>query len=191
MTVHGLLLAAGAGSRMGRPKALVTDADGTAWLERSVRVLLAGGCEAVTVVLGAAADEAAALVPPGPVRTVVARDWADGMADSLRTGLAAATDTAAQAVLFSLVDLPDVGPAVVRRVLQGADGPEVLARATYDGVPGHPVLIGRAHWQDVGTGLAGDAGARSYLATREVALVECGDLARGRDVDTRPSPPDE
>ena len=185
MTAHGLLLAAGAGSRMGTPKALVTDPDGTSWLRRGTEVLLDGGCEAVTIVLGAAADEASELVPPGPVTTVVASDWAEGMSASLRAGLESAAVGSADAVVITLVDLPDVDAEVVRRVLAAGSEPDALARATYAGRPGHPVVIGRAHWPGVLGSLAGDAGARTYLASHPVDLVECGDLATGRDVDSR------
>jgi len=183
VTVHGLLLAAGAGRRMGTPKALLRDPDGTTWLARSVTALLDGGCASVTVVLGAAADDAAALVPAGPVSVVVADDWAEGMAASLRTGLAALPSGPESAVV-SLVDLPDVDAAVVRRVAAAA-GTDALARAAYDGVPGHPVLLGRDHWAEVAATATGDAGARDYLRRHGVTLVECGDLATGRDVDTR------
>jgi len=64
-------------------------------------------------------------------------------------------------------------------------GPAALARATYDGRPGHPVLLGRDHWAGVVQTAVGDYGARAYLADRDVTLVECGDLATGRDVDSR------
>ncbi len=185
VTAHGLLLAAGAGSRMGTPKALVTDSDGTSWLRRGTEVLLDGGCDSVTIVLGAAADEASALVPGGPVTTVVAPDWAEGMSASLRAGLQSAAAGSADAVVITLVDLPDVEADVVRRVVAAGAGPDTLARATYDGRPGHPVVIGRAHWSGVLASLAGDAGARSYLASHPVDLVECGDIATGRDVDSR------
>lgn len=187
MIVHGLLLAAGAGRRMGRPKALVLDPDGSSWLLRSIDVLRTGGCQEVTVVLGAAAQDAAALVPEG-VTVVVANDWAEGMGASLRAGLAA-LPAAADAVVVSLVDLPDVDADVVRRVVAAATGPSSLARAGYDGVPGHPVLMGRAHWVAVAAVASGEVGARSYLARHEVELVECGDLATGRDVDRPSAPP--
>ena len=184
MPAVGLLLAAGAGSRMGRPKALVHDPDGTSWLVRSVGVLVDGGCERVCVVLGARADEARALVPSG-VDVVVADDWATGMSASLRAGLLAVhADPAADAVLLSLVDLPDVSADVVRRVLAGA-GPDTLARASYDGRPGHPVVLGRDHWTAIAGSAVGDEGAKPYLAAREVRLVECRDLASGVDVDSR------
>ncbi len=185
MTLHGLLLAAGAGSRMGTPKALVADPDGTPWLVRSVAVLLDGGCEAVTVVLGAGAAEAVTLLPDGPVTSVVADDWAEGMSASLRAGLGSLSGGAAEAVVISLVDLPDVGADVVRRVVAAGAGPGTLARATYVGRPGHPVVMGRDHWARAVATVHGDTGARGYLADHEVAAVECGDLATGRDVDRR------
>lgn len=177
--MHGLLLAAGAGRRMGTPKALVED-----WLVRSVQALTDGGCARVTIVLGASAEQARALLPE-QVHVVVAMDWAEGMGASLRSGLSA-LDDAAEAALVSLVDLPDVGAAVVRRVLEVASGSAVLARAAYDGVPGHPVLIGRDHWTGVVASATGDRGARDYLSGRAVTLVECADLATGRDVDRLP-----
>ena len=182
MTVAGLLLAAGAGTRMGMPKALVRDADGTSWLQRSVAALVDGGCAPVTVVLGARADEATPLVPDG-VPVVVADDWAEGMAASLRAGLAALGD--ADAVVLSLVDLPDVTADVVRRVVAAGADRATLSRAAFHGTPGHPVVIGRDHWAGVAVSATGDFGARHYLAANDVAVIECGDLATGRDQDSR------
>lgn len=182
---HGLLLAAGAGRRAGGPKALRVGADGTPWLAVAVEGLLTGGCPAVTVVLGAEADRAARLLPmSNAVRWVLAEDWAEGMGASLRVGLAAVAETSgADAALVTLVDLPDVGAAVVARVLAAATGRESLVRAVYDGRPGHPVLLGRSHWQAVAAAAQGDRGARDYFMTHHPALVECGDLATGRDRD--------
>lgn len=184
MTLLGILLAAGQGSRLGMPKALMVDREGAAWSARSVEALAKGGCHSVTVVLGAAAEDAVALLSPGTPH-VVADDWADGMSASLRTGLLAAAETDADAVVVSLVDLPDVGPDVVERVVATGAGADALARATYGGRPGHPVLIGRDHWAGVVEGATGDRGARDYLAAHHPRLVECGDLATGVDVDSR------
>jgi len=183
----GLLLAAGAGRRMGRPKALVDT-----WLVDAVTTLHEGGCPRVTVVLGAGVEEARPLLEGYDVEVVVAADWEEGMGASLRTGLQSLTDKPT-AALVTLVDLPDVGPDVVRRLLDRAVSAGTLARAVYDETPGHPVLIGRDHWAGVIKSAIGDQGARSYLGSHQVELVECGDLASGRDVDdpTRDQPAPE
>ena len=186
--MEGLLLAAGAGRRMGTPKALVSDERGS-WLQRGVATLLDGGCRRVTVVLGAEAEQATKLLegaPGAPPRIVVAEDWDEGMGASLRAGMRAFADSTDGFIVLSLVDLPDLVPEVVARVARAARSPHVLARASYDGVPGHPVLLGRDHWPGVLESAQGDQGARSYLAGHDVELIECGDLATGRDVDSRP-----
>ena len=196
--VRGLLLAAGEGRRMGMPKALVRDDDGTSWLRRSLAALREGGCAEVTVVLGAGAAEARLLlddtvlddtVPDGSLDVVIAGDWAEGMGASLRAGLGSLLGAPPEPVacLVSLVDLPDVGargrPPRARR----RDRPQVLARAAYAGEPGHPVLLGRDHWSAVAETATGDRGARDYLDAHDVTLVECGDLATGADRDGRRS----
>jgi nicotine blue oxidoreductase len=179
--VAGLLLAAGAGRRFGRPKALV-DLDGEPLLIRALRALADSGCAPVRVVLGAQADDARALLPD-PSIAVYAEDWATGMGASLRAGLQAVHELAVDAVLVHLVDLPWVGPDVLSRIREAA-APDVVARASYKGVPGHPVLLGRRWWTEVGDTARGDRGARDWLATREdLLLIECGDLGSGRDVD--------
>ncbi|HEX4977678.1 MAG TPA: nucleotidyltransferase family protein [Nocardioides sp.] len=190
MSVAGVLLAAGGGRRMGTPKALLRDERGVPFLDRAVGTLLDGGCAEVTVVLGAAADEARALLDRDgwlddeAVTVVEASDWDTGMGASLRAGLEGMTHRpAVDVALVSLVDVPDVGPDVVARLCGVAAGPSTLARATYHGRPGHPVLLGRDHWTGVVQAATGDKGARDYLATHEVDAVECGDLATGRDVD--------
>jgi CTP:molybdopterin cytidylyltransferase MocA len=111
-------------------------------------------------------------------------DWMTGMAASLRSGLDWAESTAATAALVSLVDLPDVGAAVVRRIVAvGGTSESVLARAAYAGKPGHPVLLGRAHWAPAKAAATGDRGAGPYLAAAGCRLIPCEDLASGNDVD--------
>ena len=182
--MDGLLLAAGAGRRMGLPKALVSDEDGS-WLARGVALLRDGGCRRVTVVLGAEAERVRPLTADLDVSVVVADDWAEGMGASLRTGLRSLAGSAEDGAVVSLVDLPDLVPEVVTRVIAATSGSSALARAAYHRRPGHPVLLGRDHWADVVATAVGDQGARAYLADRDVTLVECGDLATGRDVDSR------
>ena len=121
-------------------------------------------------------------MPDGVVIVRVA-DWASGAAASLRVGLASLESGSALAAVVIPVDTPDLVPAAVSRVVRHADG-DALAQAVYDGVPGHPVLLGRAHWAAVSASVRGDVGARPYLIAQGAALVECGDLWSGVDCDT-------
>lgn len=181
MDVTGIVLAAGAGTRFGGPKALATTADGIPWLALSTRLLRDAGCDRVVVVLGASAVEARHLLPvDAAIRSVTQPDWHRGMGHSLRAGLAAASGDAA---LIALVDMPDLPLEVVRRVLATGASGGTLTQAVFGGRPGHPVVIGRDHWQPAAATLDGDHGARGYLVAHGVTEVECGDLFDGRDVD--------
>jgi len=162
---------------MGMPKALVGD-----WLARGVDVLAAAGCSSIVVVLGAAQEQAEALLNGRAVIVAAAADWSGGLSASLRTGIVALPASAPAAVVM-LVDLPDVGERVVRRVLERGAGPATLTRAAYHGRPGHPVVLGRAHWPGILAAAHGDVGARAYLNEQAPTLVECADLASGRDID--------
>ncbi|WP_190197488.1 nucleotidyltransferase family protein [Streptomyces djakartensis] len=184
--VAGLLLAAGGGRRLGgRPKALLTH-HGRPLVEHAVRALREGGCARVHVVLGARSDEVRARASlPGCV-LVDNPGWEQGMGTSLRAGLDSLAGTGAGAVLVSLVDQPGIGPEAVARVLGALADEESLVSAAYDGVRGHPVLFGAAHWAGIAATATGDRGARAYLKehVRSVTLVECGDVARPFDIDT-------
>jgi len=167
--IGGVLLAAGEGSRLGGPKALVELA-GTRLVERGVALLRAGGTAPLVVVTGAA-DVAL----PG-VTTVHNPDWRSGMGSSLAAGLAALPASCGAAVV-ALVDQPLVTPH-----LAGAS----LAVASYGGQPRNPVLLARDHWPGVLALATGDTGARPYLRAHPelVTAVECGDIGRPDDIDT-------
>ena len=186
MTACGIVLAAGAGTRYGQPKIFARDADGPLWLEQVVGALREGGCSEVLVVIGAEAERAHSVVDTlEAVSAVVAGDWADGLSASVRAGLAAAAATDADMAVIAPVDVPRMPASVVARVLQAAPGRPGLARAVYDGRPGHPVAIGRDHWELVAASVRGDSGANHYLATHAALAVECADLWDGADIDTR------
>jgi nicotine blue oxidoreductase len=170
----GLVLAAGEGRRFGGPKAPYV-LDGERLVDRAVRVLREGGCDPVLVVLGAWVGS----VPDAEV--VENPEWVSGMGSSLRVGLAALADRdEVERALVSLVDLPGLTGVAVARLLTSGHR---LASASYAGERGHPVLLGREHWEAVAESARGDRGARAYLALHDVPLVEVGDVASGEDLD--------
>ncbi|OWV00266.1 molybdopterin-guanine dinucleotide biosynthesis protein A [Micromonospora wenchangensis] len=179
-----MVLAAGAGRRYGRPKALV-ERDGQLLVERASATARDGGCRPVVTVLGAAAPAVRARADLGAAIVIDNPGWATGMGSSLRAGLAALWATEAVAVIVLLVDMPGVTPEAVRRLTVLAS-PDALAMAGYGSHRGHPVLLGRAHWADVAALAVGDVGARPYLRDRaaDLRVVPCGDIASGADLDT-------
>jgi CTP:molybdopterin cytidylyltransferase MocA len=184
--VVGLLLAAGGGRRLGgRPKALLAHR-GRPLVEHAVAVLRAGGCARVHVVLGARAADVRRRAGLDGCVLVENPEWAEGMGSSLRAGLGSLAGTNARTALVLLVDQPGIGPEAVARVLAAYRDESSLVSAAYDGVRGHPVLFGAAHWAGVSAAATGDRGARAYLEEHagSVALVECGDVAEPYDIDT-------
>ncbi len=178
----GVVLAAGAGTRFGGPKALARD-DAGAWLPRACTLLADAGCEPVVAVLGAGADEARHLLPKG-AHGVVAEAWHEGIGSSLRAGIEIARAAHADAVLVTLVDLPALAPEAVARVAERFTGdPRVLARAVDGGVPGHPVLVGSAHLGPLLATVGGERGAAHYLAGHHAEEVDCTGLGAASDVD--------
>ena len=205
--VAGVLLAAGEGSRFGRPKALV-ELDGQTLAARGVNVLRTGGADPILVVIGAAQ------VNLDGIHTVYNEQWRTGMGSSLRAALRALTDAervegaeeaaGAQdrpaatlpvdvdvdvdvgAVVVALADQPLVGTDAVARLIAAYRGGASVAVAGYGGKPRNPVLLAREHWPEVIATATGDQGARAFLRARPelVTLVECGDTGSPDDIDT-------
>lgn len=168
--ITGIVLAAGSGSRLGRPKAELV-LDGRRLVDRAVATLRAGGCDRVVAVVraGTAVPDAESVVNPEPER---------GMGSSLRLGLAAATGDRA---VILLVDTPGVTGQAVRRVI-AADA--VVAIATYGGRRAHPVAFAAAVWPEVGRLAEGDQGARGFLRARPDLVVEVACDGDPTDLDT-------
>ena len=174
--IGGLVLAAGAGTRFGSASKLLAELDGRPLVEHAIRAQCqVAELERVVVVLGSAAEEVRARVGFGRAEPVVCPDWAEGQAMSLRWGVQALAG--ASKVIVTLGDEPLLSAEVIARFLDEPGG----ARATYNGRPGHPVVLGTEQLRAI-DGLSGDHGARRLL--RDGPRIECAELCSGRDVDT-------
>jgi molybdenum cofactor cytidylyltransferase len=173
------VLAAGASRRFGAVKQLAP-LRGRPLLEYAVESMLAA-LDPVYVVLGHAAEEIAAAADLGSATVVVCADWDAGQSASLKRGVAAAGD--AVAVVVTLGDQPFITPQVIAGALDHLEGHDAV-RATYGGVPGHPVVLGRRVMDAVGD-LEGDTGARDLLARFRVRHWEAGHLCSAADIDTQ------
>jgi len=182
--VEGLLLAAGAGRRLGTPKALVLLGD-SLLVDRGIGLLRDGGCDGVTVVLGAAAAAVRAAGDLAGVRVVEHEDWADGMGSSLRAGLRALPESV-DGVVVALVDQPLIGAPAVRRLADALRGGADAAVATYEGAPRNPVAFARTVWDEAIAAATGDTGARAFVraAGDRVVRIRCEDVGSPVDIDT-------
>ena len=182
-----VLLAAGAGTRLGLgPKALLRFR-GRTLVEVLAGVLLAGGCRKVVAVLGADAATVRASADLSRHRVIDNADWDTGMGSSFRLGVTAAAP--ADHVLIALVDQPGLTAATVARVL-AAHRPGRVTAAGYRGAEGklmrgHPLLLDVSLRAEAVEMAAGDAGARFFLQAHPelIDLVDCSDLSGGEDLD--------
>jgi CTP:molybdopterin cytidylyltransferase MocA len=187
--VGGVVLAAGRGSRFGRPKAEV-EVGGHRLVDLAVEACVGAGLDPVVVVIGAARVEIPSVAHgdmlTSRVRVVDNPAWATGMASSLRAGLAALAEEDLDAAVVTLVDTPTVVAAHLRRVVGQLALGSSAAVAAYQGQARTPVGLARDVWSDVARSVTGDEGARGWLRrnSQRVATVECGDLGPWQDIDT-------
>lgn len=176
LVIGGLILAAGGGVRFGEEFKLLAELEGRPLLEHAIRAQCAvAEIERIVVVLGAHAAGVMAGVEFLHAEPVICEEWREGIAASLRCGVHALDG--ADRVIVTLGDEPLVTPELIRRFLDAPAG----ARATYDGRPGHPVVLGPAQLAEIET-LRGDHGARELL--EDAPTIECAGLCSGRDIDT-------
>lgn len=178
----GILLAAGASTRMGRPK-LELPVEGSSILGASVAVLLACPFERVRVVV--APGTSASLDEDPRVETVFNPEAEEGIASSIRAGLRGLGEEWTLAAI-ALADLPVTRSATVRKLLEVAvESGSPIVYPTYRGEQGHPVLWRRELFDEL-RALHGDRGAKSLLAKyrdRSVA-VAVDDPGVCLDIDT-------
>ncbi len=180
--IVGLLLAAGGGSRFGSQK-LLARTDDVPIVVAAARVL-APLVDRLIVVVGSEAERVTAALDGADAAIAVNPRWADGLSTSLRLGVSVVS-TDAEAVVVTLGDQPGIDPTVVRRVISSwrETGKPIVA-TRYRGSRGHPVLLGRAVFNEVQS-ITGDVGARLLIEhdASRVVFVDV-DADAPRDVDT-------
>ena len=179
--VAALVLAAGASRRMrGRDK-LLEAVGGRPVLAAVAAAALASHADEVVVLLPPGAEARRTALAGLDVGIIEVADWAEGMAASIRAGLAEVAGRA-EAVVMLLADMPEVRSGDIDRLIAAYDadeGREICRAVSADGVRGHPVLFGRRFFEAL-AGLSGDRGARDVL--REVGRLRnrgCDDGAVG------------
>lgn len=180
--VDGLVLAAGASRRLGRPKPLEPTPGGGTWLTHSVDALRPH-VRRVWVAIGHEAERVRAAHPGLDVEWTVAERWDRGMGATLAHAVGAVAATDAEALAIVPCDLPELDAALVGRLIAaaGEDGRSAAA-CGYDGVVGIPVCIRRA-WFGRFSRLSGDRGAHARLREGDpgIAVVDWPGGGRDRD----------
>ena len=171
MNCTGIILAGGASTRMGTPKALLLY-EGETFLAR-LRRLMGAVCRDVLVVGPPDAPFRADVVNPHPER---------GMLSSLQCGLRV-VPIIADAIAFTLVDLPSISEATLHTIVREWSG-ELLRIPRYGGRRGHPVVMSQALVEEF---LAESGTPKDVIArhTPETVYVDVEDAGVVADVDTR------
>ena len=179
------MLAAGASTRLGRPKQLVA-LGGKSLLRRAAQAAVASGASPVIVVLGSEAESFLPELAELPVLPVINPDWRQGMGSSMRCGVAAlqAADLSVTALLCMVCDQPKITSAHLRTLWDrhAASGRVIAVR--HRDRPGVPAIFPAKYFPELAR-ISGDQGARSLLAglsDKEIELVDLPEAAF--DLDT-------
>jgi molybdenum cofactor cytidylyltransferase len=176
--LSGIILAAGASTRMGRPKQLLR-LGGRCMLQHVLDAAAASCLDEIIVVLGHRAEEIrkALDLPAGrAVRIMLSVDYAQGRSASLRAGLRAASPRASAAAVL-LGDQPTVTSELIDRMAREyLNSGSAIARPVYCGpgggrVPGHPVFLARRIWPWADK-LKGDEGAGALISAHHEWVLE-------------------
>ena len=180
--VSGVILVAGAASRMGQPK-LLLPWKGEPLVRRAANTALQAGLDPVVVVTGAYANEIRAALAGLPLGLVHNPDWQTGQSTSVKTGLAA-LPAQTRAVIFLLGDQPFVTPDLLQALVKTYARTRPAILAPFVGAKrANPVLFDRSIFETLGQ-LQGDAGARTIFAQHPPTPMPWPDERLLLDVDT-------
>lgn len=196
--IYGIVLAAGASSRMGQAKAaLPVGITGETVVARVIRTLIEAGLPRVVVVAGAHIDAVRQAMPtfaeatvgrPGVARVQLVEHpgWEQGQLSSLLAGLAAIDEPQLEAAMVTLVDVPLVSASTVATVIaEWRRTRAPIVRPANGARHGHPVVFDRSVFAEL---RAADlkVGAKAVFAMHKdrVLNVEVKDPGAFEDIDT-------
>ncbi|MCB1382295.1 MAG: molybdopterin-binding/glycosyltransferase family 2 protein [Notoacmeibacter sp.] len=185
LRVDALVLAAGKSSRMGGPNKLLAQFSGEPLIRKVVKAATDSEAASVTVVSGHQAEAVGRALEGCGAAVVHNQDFAEGLATSLRTGLAALPN-GADGALVILGDMPGVTAGLMDRLIATfrGQGGQAVVRAMHGGKRGNPVILPASIF-DQARLLTGDTGARHLVEMSGLPVIdiEAGDAAL-LDVDT-------
>lgn len=178
-----LILAGGAGRRFGRGK-LIAPLGGAPLIRRTVEAVLAAGLAETLIVTGAEDIGIRTALDGLRCRIIHAPDWAEGMAASLRTGIAALAPETPGVCVF-LGDMPLAPAHLAADLAEMAQADGYAARPRVAGKSGHPVAFTSAAFADL-VQLCGDRGANALLKQRScgIAYLDTDDTGALADIDS-------
>ncbi len=179
--LHALVLAAGASRRFGAIKQLARIGE-EPMLLRAVRSA-AAAADRTWVILGAHAQELAALLEPVPVTVCVNANWPEGLSSSIRAGIER-LPSSCDGILLTLADQALVSAEDYARLAHlWRNAPQSIAAARYGSGPGAPAIFPRWLFADL-VKLTGDTGARALLLEHAARVLEVPMPSAGLDIDT-------
>lgn len=181
-SLHAIVLAAGASTRFGSPKQLVR-VDGRPLMHAVVSRAVEVAGHSVTVVLGAHAVDLAPLLKHTPASIVINREWSEGLASSIRAGVARLPGSCS-GVMLLLADQAAVTAEDLKR-LAGSwrRQPEYIVAAQYGATLGAPAVFPRSCFRDLAE-LRGDRGAHSLFKRNPDRVVRVPMESAALDIDT-------
>jgi molybdenum cofactor cytidylyltransferase len=181
-SLHALVLAAGASTRFGSPKQLVR-IEGRPLMHAVVGRAVEVAGHAVTVVLGANAERLAPLLRHSPASVIVNREWSEGLASSIRAGVARLPGSC-DGLLIVLGDQASVTAEDLRRLVSAwRRQTDYIIAAQYGGTTGVPAIFPRTSFADLGS-LRGDRGAQQLFQKNPDRVVRMPMPSAALDLDT-------
>jgi len=179
-----VILAAGAGSRLGGLAKALLEIERETYLQRIVRIARVAGAHDLVVVVGPPfGDTVGGHARELGLRVVVNPLPERGMASSITLGFAAIAESEADAAWLWPVDHPGVQVETLHRLIAGL-GTHEVAQPRFADRGGHPPLVSRAVWPRLAACGALEGGARAVLSTADVVRIDVDDPGVVHDVDT-------